>query len=490
MFNNYIWQLYLNGPGKEAIKIFKENLQNTYTDNYKDFIYKLHKEYCPSEVISKDIQFQLDELLIDLNEYIRFFMSESYDFKEVSNYIQQTFLRDFNNNGKEAFEHFSYWMEYYTTYFSIEPPELFIPYYFKCNFNVLETISNEFEIKLPKIPAKKDYIGRLAYYMSICETFQDFRINYNMNPYELYAFIYDFAPKYIGGINSFIVNDIPDTNSAYFIGSSKDDIFLSKEDDIIIPWQCNPDTEVGDAIVMYLTSPVSAIDSIWRSVSVGFNDPFFYYYRCTYISRPINLDRIPLKKLKEDYIFSKLPIVRKNMQGINGVELSPSSYNRILDLSNSTLKRFQFEINNNYAEIANEKYVEKKLIIPLLKKLGYTEEDYKKQLYIRVGNNNHLLIPDFVVSPEISLGHQKADLIVEAKYSIYTKKLLEKSKTQARGYAKILNTKYSMVASREGIWLTTISDDYSDNIIQFYWDQLKNGDNFFKLYKHIWKNKL
>lgn len=72
MFNNYIWQLYLNGPGKEAIKIFRENLQNTYTDNYKDFIYKLHKEYCPSEVISKDIQFQLDELLIDLNEYIRF----------------------------------------------------------------------------------------------------------------------------------------------------------------------------------------------------------------------------------------------------------------------------------------------------------------------------------------------------------------------------------------------------------------------------------
>lgn len=49
-----------------------------------------------------------------------------------------------------------------------------------------------------------------------------------MNPYELYEFIYDFAPKYIGGINSFIVNDIPDTNSAYFIVSSKDDIFLSK----------------------------------------------------------------------------------------------------------------------------------------------------------------------------------------------------------------------------------------------------------------------
>lgn len=54
----------------------------------------------------------------------------------------------------------------------------------------------------------------------------------------------------------------------------------------------------------------------------------------------------------------------------------------------------------------------------------------------------------------------------------------------------MLNTKYSMVASREGIWLTTITDDYSDNIIRFSWDQLKNGDIFYKLYKNIWKNKL
>ena len=30
MFNNYIWQLYLNGPGKEAIKIFKESTEYLY----------------------------------------------------------------------------------------------------------------------------------------------------------------------------------------------------------------------------------------------------------------------------------------------------------------------------------------------------------------------------------------------------------------------------------------------------------------------------
>lgn len=257
-----------------------------------------------------------------------------------------------------------------------------------------------------------------------------------------------------------------------------------------MPWQCNPDTEVGDAVVMYLTSPIGAIDSVWKSVSVGFNDPFFYYYRCTYISNPINLVRIPYKKLKEDDILSQLSIVKRNMQGINGVEIPPSAYNRILDLSNSKLARIQREMSYSYKDLVNEKDVEKNLIVLPLNELGYTDEDYLKQLYIRIGNDNHLLIPDFVVNPNISIVHQKADLVIEAKYSLSTKKLLDKAKTQARGYAKILNTKYAMVASSEKIWLTSNTDDYSEDIISFTWDQLKVEDNFSELYKYISKNKI
>ena len=75
-----------------------------------------------------------------------------------------------------------------------------------------------------------------------------------MSQYELCAFLYDFAPKYIGGIDSYIINDLPKSNSAYFIGASKDDSFLSTNSDIITPWQCNPETCVGDSIVMYLKS--------------------------------------------------------------------------------------------------------------------------------------------------------------------------------------------------------------------------------------------
>jgi hypothetical protein len=58
--------------------------------------------------------------------------------------------------------------------------------------------------------------------------------------------------------------ELPEPESAYFIGGSEDDAFLSKEKDHIIPWQCDPDTKAGDMIVMYLRTPISAIDPVRR----------------------------------------------------------------------------------------------------------------------------------------------------------------------------------------------------------------------------------
>lgn len=68
-------------------------------------------------------------------------------------------------------------------------------------------------------------------------------------------------------------------------------------------------------------------DGIWRSVSTSFNDPYFYYYRCAYIAQPKIIPRFSLQAMRRDPIFSKPSIVRKNMRGINGVELPPSVYN-------------------------------------------------------------------------------------------------------------------------------------------------------------------
>ena len=500
MFNDYIWKTYLKADGKDVVAFFERNLCNSFTEDYARTICELHKTYCPSKSISEYLYSELKELSDGINIEDFGFLYGCYPIAELDDggysieNIMDIFYQGLNDSGtmsdNQLFSEFSGGMAYYTTFLAMELPELFVPYYFQHNYNVLEKISQEFEIALPAIPVKKDYKGRIYHYGEVCAALYDFRIKHNMTPYELYAFLYDFAPKYIGGTDSYIIKSLPDPKSVFFIGGSKDDAFFGDNSDIISCWQCNPDTRAGDLIVMYLRSPISAIDSIWRSVSVGFNDPFFYYYRCTYIARPQKIKQITQKQLQKDSVFKELPIVRKNMQGINGVELYPSTYNHLLDMAKSDLARLEYVVDEADGIYAREKDVENKLIKPFLKKLGYTENEYKQQLYIEIGNHNHALIPDFVIHPVVSSGHQSADFLVEAKLTISSNKLLEEAKTQARGYAKLLNAQYSVIAAKEGIWISKADDDYSKDVLTFSWAELKNEDNFFDVFKLIGNGKI
>lgn len=489
MFNEYMWKTYLGGTGKEVVNFFEDNLINTFSKEYADKICEFHRAYCPSKAVNEMIHNELVDAYEDIEEGIWFLEEGQYSINSAIESIFHDFLSEEDTTPQKIFNCFSGSVAYYTTLFARELSELFVPYYFTYNFNILEKIAQEFEIILPEIPVKKDYEGRFFYYGKICEALYDFREKHNMSPYELCAFLYDFAPKYIGGIDSYIIKDIPEPKSAYFIGSSKNDPFLSNNDDTITPWQCNPDTLAGDMIVMYLKSPISAIDSVWRSVSIGFNDPFFYYYRCTYVAKPHKINRISQKQLEIDSFFRELPIVKKNMQGLNGVEIYPSVYNHLLDIADADLPRLEFAINNDNLILSREKDVENKLIKPLLSKLGYAEKNYKQQLYIEIGNHNHALIPDFVIHPIVSKGHQSADFLIEAKFSISSNKLLEEAKTQARGYAKLLSAKYSVIASKEGIWITDVADDYTASIISFSWSDLQDEDNFHKVFNIIGNGK-
>ena len=499
MFNNYIWQLYLNAGGNLIVDKFKtlvEDVTNTNNESvkhYPELIKKLHKSFCPSKYLNDSLKKQLQKLIEDINLDNLPYPCDAYFDHPDKAYDFNGFLEVFYNRikneeqlaDKDIFECFSDGLYYFTTFFFCLIPDLFIPYYFKCNFNILEKIANEFDISIPTIPVKKDYKNRFFYYAEICSALYDFRVSNNLSPYELCAFLYDFAPKYVGGIDSYIIEDLPPAKSSYFIGGNRNDLFLSNEEDTITPWQCNPDTQVGDNIVMYIKSPISAIDSIWRSVSIGFNDPFFYYYRCTYISKPHKINKITQKQLESDSVFSNLPIVRKNMQGINGVELYSSVYNHLLDISESQLPRLEYLASDTDSNIKREKDVENKLIKPFLKKLGYNENDYVQQLYIEIGNHNHALIPDFVILPKVGKGHYSAMFLIEAKYTVRSQKDLEEYKKQARSYANQLKAKYSVLASKEGIWISSNADDYSNDFIVFSWNELKNDDNFYAVLKTL-----
>lgn len=249
------------------------------TTDYISFIRKLHHEYQVSETVLNEEANQLTALYDYIKQGGGLYDDSSYRSDDILGDIYDTWCDIDGKNSKDAFMEFSGILAYYSTMLAIEAPEQYIPYYYKWNFNVLQIITDTFGIDLPEIPKKADYEGRFFYFGDICAALHEFRKQNHLSPYELCAFLYDYAPKCIGGVSSYIITDLPEPHSAFFIGGSKDDLFLSDEGNTITPWQCNPETRAGDMIVMYLRTPVSAVDSIWRSCSVGFIDPFFYYYR-------------------------------------------------------------------------------------------------------------------------------------------------------------------------------------------------------------------
>ncbi len=489
MLNKYVWQIYMDTEGESISKMFENNLSKGLSKEYIDYISTFRSVYCPDRSIIINAEAQIDELMKDLKNDVFLLENGEYTIQSAMEYVYAC-LKENNCSEKNIFTCFSDSIEYFTTLLSIEIPELFIPYYFKYNFNIFEKIALEFNIRIPYIPVKKNYEERFYYYGDICSALLEFREENNMSPYELCAFLYDFAPKYIGGINSYIIKELPEPKSAFFIGGSQNDTLLNYDIDTVSCWQCNPDTRAGDMIVLYLKTPVSAVDSVWRSVSVGFNDPFFYYYRCTYISRPVRIRKISQKQLQKDEVFKDLPLVRKNMQGINGVELKPSEYNHLIDLAKADVPKLEFFISydaaNNYL---NEKNVEDSLVRPLLGKIGYSEHEYVQQLYIEIGNHNYALIPDFVLLPVATRGHQCGFAVVEVKYAVQNQKQMEEAKIQVRSYAVQLKAKYAVIASKDKIWIFISDDDFVDEVFSATWHELNEPDTFSKMFKLIGKTK-
>lgn len=492
MFNEYTWNLYRNGEGKKIIDLFEHFLnEKIVTNTYAEQIKILHSNYCPCSAVIEDSYAQL----VFLSENLEVMTEEYYEFIELdATYSTEDFVWLYlcdlfeEDNEKEIFSIFSDNMVWFSTLLSMLLPDKYIPYYFKCNFNILKSMSEEFDFELPQIPAKKDYSERVYYYCKISEMFHLFREKNHLSLSELYAFIYDYAPKYIGGIRSYIITDIPKATSSYFIGGSQKDTFYSMDENTILCWQCSPNTLVGDYLIMYLRTPDSRIDSTWRSVSLGFNDPFFYYYRCTYIGHPKRIEPMTLKEMKTDKRISQLSIVRKNMQGVNGTEIPPSIFNYIVEKCKADIKPFELIENEKNYTIQIEKDVECYLIEPLIKKLGYNQSDYVKQLSMKVGNNNCLLIPDFVLQPIKKQGYYGAFAVIEAKLKISNLKELEKAKSQVRSYSKLLNAKYSVIVSKDKIWMTCIDDDYRNFIIETSWNEVAcNIDEFYKIKKYLGK---
>ncbi len=483
-FNNYIWSLYREyKQGKKDIALFKNNDFAALVKNF-DFLDSYEYEDENGKVLTGS---PYREMKVVLNQHSVKSFSSAYEvfYDEVVKYVKN--------------EHYNIFIEFihaYSTAFYHKFPEFFIPYYFNSNtYPDFLRLCENFEINLPPNPPRYDWVKRTLYYFELCKTLHKFREKHKIEPKEFPAFLYFFG---MNSLEKRELQDLPKPSRVYFLGAGAsggkesenyDFQFLDDADQTSTEtWGAgNLNIKKGDLVLMYCVSPRKYLHSIWRATDDSFIDPFRYHYYAVRVKYPHKFKPVTYQQLKENEILKRNPTIRSNMQGMNGRPLSVSEYEELEKLIQSsgenTEKLPKLPVyQRNIDHIENERDVEEKLIEPLLIDLGISDKDWIRQLPLKMGRKISYY-PDYAIFVETKKGHEKAKIILEAKYSISNDQQLQDAFEQARTYALRLNSKNILIADREFLWVYKKNkEDFTQNHLTYYnWDDLTNPDKLYEL---------
>ncbi|MGZ3775203.1 MAG: hypothetical protein ACXVCY_15030 [Pseudobdellovibrionaceae bacterium] len=473
--NKFLWDNYIQSKqGIELIQFFTD-LKKHYDDNSKQL-----KSFMASWKGNKVLK---DDTDVDFRHSVSGVIKA---IKDIEDAVNKKYLPRKIKNNKDADIYYYKLSELVTDddedvdMFYLEDipelsvalyciqPEYFFPYYFYFEFHFLKKIFDEFGIFFPSVPPKRDRTARYSFYNELCRSLCTFWDELGFKKEHIPAFLYGYAPKVIE-LKRPQLDELPKPHRAWFIGgginNNGDFHYLDQIDNSATTyWQGNIDTEAGDIIVMYCLTPRSRIHSIWRATQEGSVEPFFSFYSSVHIAFPQVVKGLTLNEIKSDPILSQLGLVRQNMQGINGRNISKEFYDRILFLLKNKGEKIselpQLEnIERKNIKIRNEKDVEEKILEPLLQELGFKSEDWERQVILRVGRKERA-IPDYLVHTRKTAKPRNvsADWVWEAKFSIKGNDQLQKDFEQVFSYAKIVGAEGVSLISKEGLWIVSKKD--------------------------------
>lgn len=350
------------------------------------------------------------------------------------------------------------------------------------------------------LPLQKDIADRINLYILLCDNLDAYREKNNITKAELCSLLYGYAPKYFDSIKTEESELLASPTRIWFAGASKGDYDQLTTIGTGI-WQCNPLTQRGDIVVMYALSPHSHIHSVWRAVQDATFNPFDIYCDRIEVGHIVEVPHISSKELKEDSFTKEIPIIRKNLQGLKGVELTIDQYKYLQKMFKAKdssfdisvlpqIERAELDLNK---PLAIEKDVEENLLIPLLEKLGYSSvrgEDWDRQLAVKLGRNEKY-IPDFVFFPREISSHQiNAPFIIEAKYDFKNARQLKKDFDQGVSYAHPLRSKLMGICDKEQIRIYRADADgmfFEDTSIVFhdFWGNISADAEVFNRLKKL-----
>lgn len=483
-FNRYVFDCYLQTDSARETKNFFENLSVwVKEEKWKEIYSYLFKQGYTQEIEG------------DWIETIQNLLEKFSDWERAENIEQaierfEGFVDSFlaESDKKECRNKLA-WLDRISLFLYLKDPEHYIPYFFTNRFFLLERVFQSFDIPLPILPSKQKYRDRFLYYGNLCRDIYEFRKKYSLDYIELNCFLYDFSLKTLPDfINA---DELPDAINIYISGGTKEDTdLLTKNGEKYQTfWQGNPQTKIGDIILLYSLSPYSGLTAIFRTVSPTYYDPFSNYPERVWVGCPIVIQTIHLSELKNNPVWKEKGLVKANMQGVNGRECTSDEYNAIIEILKSKnfdvsiLPKLPFLDEPDFGNLSNERDVEITLLEPLLKQLGFDEDDWLRQMTLRMGRNDRVF-PDYALFANDRRGEESARFIWEAKYRIANERQLKDAFLQAKSYALRLGCDGFGLVALEGVWISTRQDDFKwERLHKFSWSSLKQKENFSRLRK-------
>ena len=481
-FNRYIFDCYLQTDSARETKNFFENLSVwVKEEKWKEIYAYLFKQGYTQESEGYWIE-TFEDLSAKFSDWER--------AKNIEQAIEkfERFVDSFlaGSDKKECRDKLAK-LDVISLFLYLKDPEHYIPYFFTNRFFLLERVFQSFDIPLPIPPSKQKYRDRFLYYGNLCREIYEFRKKYSLDYIELNCFLYDFSLK---TLPDFINTDeLPDAINIYISGGTKEDTdLLGKNGETYRTfWQGNPQTKIGDIILLYSLSPYSGLTAIFRAVSPTYYDPFSYYPERVWVGFPIVIQTIHLSELKSNPVWKEKGLVKANMQGVNGRECTSDEYNAIIEILKSKnfdvsiLPKLPFWDEPDFRNLNYERDVEITLLEPLLKRLGFDEDDWLRQMTLRMGRNDRVF-PDYALFANDRRGEESARFIWEAKYRIANERQLKDAFLQAKSYALRLGCDGFGLVALEGVWISTRQDDFKwERLYKFSWSELKQKENFSRL---------
>ena len=506
--NKNIWNLYKNSDrGKEAIALFTVN-KGDYLKDISKAIFQKHNEYFGGIEVEDYFvnncyliiySIVADKLFIEKNESVADYFIRLIDNLEIC-FVEENSERELIRKKNERpiifqkdYKNFCAILSEISLvlyFYYFDGNLIFFPILFREQFDVFMKILDVLEIPMPELPAKTDKRGRMLLYSDLNANVIKFAKENNLTAEETCACIYDFAFMLLEEKNNEI--EIPEPTNIWLTGGSKEDYKIFLENPVEgekSVWTCNENTKRGDIIVMYVRTPYSCIQSIWRADIDGVYTPFNYYNSRTRVTNGIVIPHITINELKADSYFSQLPIVRKNLQGVNGVQFSATDYKELQRLLQnkgfdvSVLPQLYNPDLELVGQLKNEKDVEEKLLIPLLNKLGYSETDWIRQLSQKAGRKEKA-IPDFVFLPKGEIHFQNAPMVIEAKYDMSSNIERTKSYNQALSYARLMKSSVFGICDKDRLIFYKEKNGYFDRfkpVFEKHWQNVNDAEIFRQL---------